>query len=38
MFKCFECGKKMTLKQAERAVFSNGCPKCGGVDIDEDTE
>ena len=27
----------MTLKQAERASFGpNGCPKCGGADIDID--
>ncbi len=34
-WQCQECGKLMTLKQAERA-FSNvqGCPKCGGADID----
>lgn len=32
---CMECGKRLTLKQAQRA-FSNvqGCPKCGGADID----
>lgn len=32
-WKCQECGKKMSLKAAERASL-NGCPKCGGVDID----
>ena len=32
-FQCFECGKKLTLSQAEAAA-SKGCPKCGGVDID----
>ncbi len=32
-WKCQECGKRLTLKQAERAV-SEGCPKCGGSDID----
>ena len=33
-FECQECGRKMTLKQAERATYGNGCPKCGGCDID----
>ncbi len=32
-WQCQECGKRMTLKQAERAT-SEGCPKCGGTDID----
>jgi ssDNA-binding Zn-finger/Zn-ribbon topoisomerase 1 len=34
-WKCQECGKRMTLKAAERAMLGpNGCPKCGGSDID----
>ncbi len=34
-WKCQECGKLMTLKQAEKASFSDrGCLKCGGSDID----
>lgn len=34
-WKCQECGKRMTLTQAERAVNgTRGCPKCGGTDID----
>ena len=34
MFQCMECGRKFrTVKAAERACM-NGCPKCGGVDID----
>ena len=34
-FACQECGKRLTLKQAKRALFSlNGCPGCGGADID----
>ena len=33
-FQCVECGKRMTLRQAERATYGNGCPKCGGADID----
>lgn len=37
-FACMECGKKFkTIKAAERAS-SEGCPKCGGVDIDLQTE
>ena len=37
MFRCLECGKKFrTVKAAERASH-NGCPGCGGVDIDLDT-
>ena len=33
-FKCLECGHQFrTVKAAERAA-NNGCPKCGGVDID----
>jgi DNA-directed RNA polymerase subunit RPC12/RpoP len=33
-FKCMECGRKFrTARAAERAA-NNGCPKCGGVDID----
>lgn len=36
MFKCYECGKKfITVKAAEKASH-DGCPKCGGVDIDVD--
>lgn len=36
-FACMECGKKFkTAKAAERASY-NGCPKCGGCDIDIDT-
>ncbi|KKM61735.1 hypothetical protein LCGC14_1528690 [marine sediment metagenome] len=31
---CMECGKKLTLRQAERAVHGDGCPRCGGSDID----
>lgn len=33
-WQCFECGHLMTATQAERATWSNGCTKCGGVDID----
>lgn len=34
MWKCQECGRRFrTAKAAERAS-NNGCPGCGGVDID----
>lgn len=34
-WKCQECGKRLTLKAAEKAAFgADGCPKCGGSDID----
>lgn len=37
MYACQECGRKFkTTKAAERAS-NDGCPKCGGVDIDLDT-
>ena len=31
---CMECGKKLTLRQAEHAMHGDGCPRCGGSDID----
>ncbi|HEY7428865.1 MAG TPA: hypothetical protein VH682_31835 [Gemmataceae bacterium] len=38
MWKCMECGRKFrTVNAAERAA-NNGCPGCGGVDIDLDVE
>lgn len=34
-FKCLECGHKFrTVRAAERAAFVDGCPKCGGSDVD----
>ena len=34
-YECLECHKRLTLKQAERALNGDsGCPKCGGSDID----
>jgi predicted nucleic acid-binding Zn-ribbon protein len=37
MFQCMECKKKFrTIAAAQRAV-NNGCPGCGGLDIDLDT-
>lgn len=36
LFQCQECGRKFyTVKAAEKAAYGdNGCPKCGGADID----
>lgn len=36
-FYCQECGHHFrTVKAAEKAAFGDdGCPKCGGSDIDE---
>jgi uncharacterized protein YlaI len=37
-WKCNECGKRMTLKAAEKASFGDkGCTGCGGSDIDLDS-
>jgi predicted nucleic acid-binding Zn-ribbon protein len=37
MYACLECGRKFrTTKAAEKAV-NDGCPGCGGSDIDLDT-
>ena len=34
MFACLECGRRFrTPRAAERAALE-GCPECGGVDID----
>lgn len=34
-FACLECGRRFSLKAAERAMSSDqGCPGCGGADID----
>ena len=31
-WRCQECGKRLTLNQAEKASFgSAGCPKCGST-------
>jgi predicted nucleic acid-binding Zn-ribbon protein len=38
MFKCQECGRKFKTSGAAERAASDGCPKCGGVDIDLDTE
>lgn len=36
MFKCQECGRKFKTVSAARKASLNGCPKCGGCDIDVD--
>ena len=33
-FKCLECGTKLTLAEAEEAVYGDGCHGCGGSDVD----
>jgi DNA-directed RNA polymerase subunit RPC12/RpoP len=38
-FQCQECGKRMTVKQAERAAFGErGCLDCGSSDVDLATD
>jgi len=38
-WKCQECGRRMTARAAERAAFGeDGCPGCGGSDIDLDPD
>jgi Zn finger protein HypA/HybF involved in hydrogenase expression len=32
-FECMECHRKMTVEEAELAL-EEGCPGCGGCDID----
>lgn len=34
-FYCQECGRKFKTVAAAEKAASEGCPKCGGVDIDE---
>lgn len=36
-FCCLECGKRFKTVAAARRAANNGCPGCGGVDIDLDT-
>ena len=35
-WKCQECGRKFKTTLAAARAANNGCPKCGGVDIDLD--
>ncbi len=34
LFECLECGKKFYSTKAAEKAANDGCPKCGGVDID----
>ncbi len=34
MFQCQECGRKFRTTKAAGRAANNGCPGCGGVDID----
>jgi hypothetical protein len=38
MFVCLECGRKFKTAQAAEKAANDGCPKCGGVDIDIDDD
>jgi predicted RNA-binding Zn-ribbon protein involved in translation (DUF1610 family) len=38
MFACQECGRKFKTTKAAKRAANNGCPKCGGVDIDLDSQ
>lgn len=40
MYACQECGRKFKSQKAAEKAADEGCPKCGGVDIDlhNDTE
>jgi DNA-directed RNA polymerase subunit RPC12/RpoP len=34
LFQCMECGKKFKTTKAAEKAQQDGCPKCGGTDID----
>jgi hypothetical protein len=36
MFKCQECGRRFRTERAAWKASMEGCPGCGGVDIDLD--
>ncbi len=36
LVECMECGKKFRTTEAAQDASSDGCPECGGVDIDVD--
>jgi len=38
MWKCLECGRKFRTANAAERAANNGCPGCGGVDIDLDVK
>lgn len=33
-YECQECGKKFYTAKAAYRAANNGCPKCGGYDVD----
>ena len=37
-FACMECGKRFRTIAAAEKASSEGCPKCGGCDVDLSTE
>jgi len=36
MWKCLECGRKFRTVNAAEKAANEGCPDCGGVDVDLD--
>lgn len=34
LFQCMECGRKFATVRAARRAVDQGCPRCGGTDID----
>lgn len=38
MYVCLECGKKFKSEKAAERATDDGCPKCGGTDIDLDVD
>jgi predicted nucleic acid-binding Zn-ribbon protein len=34
MYACIECGRKFKSEKAAEKAADDGCPNCGGVDID----
>lgn len=34
LFECLECGRKFATVRAARRAVDQGCPRCGGTDID----
>jgi len=34
LFECMECGRQFATVRAARRAVDQGCPRCGGTDID----
>ena len=34
LFECLECGRQFATVRAARKAVDQGCPRCGGTDID----